>query len=104
MLRRRSPPISTWPTPCTVSSRFLITWRAYWLSCCVVRSPCSASQITAEAPTSTLRTTGGSASSGSWRSTWFTFACTSVNATSMSFESSNVSTTFDTPGLERDWM
>ena len=87
-----------------VSSRFLITCRAYWFSCCVVRSPCSESHITADAPTSTLSTTGGSASSGSCRSTWLTFACTSENATSMSFDSSKVSTTVETLGEERDWM
>ena len=104
MLRRRSPPMITWPTPSTVSRRFFTTCRAYWLSCCVVRSPCSASHITAAAPTSTLSTTGGSASSGSWRSTWLTLACTSENATSMSFDRLKVIATVETLGLERDWM
>jgi len=33
-----------------------------------------------------------------------TFACTSENATSMSFDRLKVSITVETPGLERDWM
>ena len=81
-----------------------MTCRAYWFSCCVVRSPCSASHMTGDAPTSTLSTTGGSASSGNWRSTWLTLACVSENATSMSFDRLKVSTTEETPGEERDWM
>ena len=53
---------------------------------------------------STFATTGGSASFGSRRSTWFTFACTSLKATSMRLSRLKVMLICDTPGEDVDWM
>ena len=102
MVRSRRPPRRTSPTPSMVSRRFLRTLRAYWLSCCWVRSPCSASHITGWALVSTLATTGGSTSLGSRRSTWLTLDWTSLKATSTFFSRAKVMLTVDTPGDEVD--
>lgn len=104
IVRSRRPPIRTSPTPSTVSRRGLITLIAYWLSCCCVRSPLIAIQNTGLALVSTFPTTGGSVSRGSRRSTWFTLACTSLNATSMRLSRLNVMSMRETPGEEVDWM
>ena len=74
IVRSRRPPTRTSPTPSIVSSFFLMTLIAYWLSCCCVRSPEIAIQKMGEVLVSTFATTGGSASFGSRRSTWLTFA------------------------------
>jgi hypothetical protein len=81
-----------------------MTLMAYRLSCCCVRSPCSAVCRMACVLVSTLATTGGSASRGRRRTTWFTLACTSWNATSMRFSRPKVITTCEFPGDEVDWM
>ncbi len=67
MVRSRRPPRRTSPTPSMVSSFFFTTLRAYWFSCCCVRSPCKAIQKIGEALVSTLATMGGSVSLGSRR-------------------------------------
>ena len=81
-----------------------MTLIAYWLSCCWVRSPEIAIQMIGAVLVSTLATTGGSASFGSRRSTWFTLACTSLKATSMRLSRLKVMLICDTPGEEVDWM
>ena len=104
IVRSRRPPTRTSPTPSIVSSFFLMTLIAYWFSCCWVRSPEIAIQKIGEVLVSTFATTGGSASFGRRRSTWFTFACTSLNATSMRLSRLKVMLICDTPGEDVDWM
>ena len=87
-----------------VSSFFLTTLSAYWLSCCWVRSPCSAIQNIGAALVSTLATMGGSTSLGSRRSTWLTLDCTSLKAMSTFFSRPKVMLITETPGEEVDWM
>jgi hypothetical protein len=100
MVRSRSPPNLTSPTPSMVSRRFLTTLRAYSLSCCRVRSPVRASHMTGIEPNSTLATTGGSASFGRRGRTWLIFACTSLKPMSTSLPSPNRTNTTETPGAD----